>query len=134
LPIANQVPPDVLKQHIDQVHQGSCPRCKGRGPVDVHTSHKVFSALIITRWSSKPDISCRACGVRNQVVGTVFSLILGWWGLPWGLILTPVQVIRNIVGLCKPPDPRSPSAQLEKLLKLNLAANIVRQAEVGKAA
>lgn len=26
------------------------------------------------------------------------SLLLGWWGLPWGLILTPVAIVTNLAG------------------------------------
>ena len=28
------------------------------------------------------------------------SLLFGWWGLPWGLIYTPVTVFANLTGGC----------------------------------
>jgi hypothetical protein len=28
------------------------------------------------------------------------SLLLGWWGLPWGLIYTPVTIFSNLAGGC----------------------------------
>ena len=28
------------------------------------------------------------------------SLILGWWGLPWGVIHTPVTIASNLAGGC----------------------------------
>ena len=31
---------------------------------------------------------------------TTLSLLLGWWGLPWGLIYTPLVVMTNLVGGC----------------------------------
>jgi len=47
---------------------------------------------------------------------TLLSLILGWWGFPWGLIYTPMAIIQNlgggtdvtaqIMGSLAPPPPR----------------------------
>src|SRR4051794_40885204 len=28
------------------------------------------------------------------------SLLLGWWGLPWGMIYTPVTIFTNLSGGC----------------------------------
>lgn len=29
---------------------------------------------------------------------TLLSLVLGWWGFPWGLIYTPMAIIQNLGG------------------------------------
>jgi hypothetical protein len=29
---------------------------------------------------------------------TILSLLLGWWGIPWGLIYTPLVVVTNLAG------------------------------------
>jgi hypothetical protein len=29
---------------------------------------------------------------------TLLSLVIGWWGFPWGLIYTPMAVITNLSG------------------------------------
>jgi hypothetical protein len=55
----------------------------------------------------------------------VFSLFCGWWGFPWGLILTPVQITRNIVGMCGGPDSSRPSADLQKLVQVNLGEQLI---------
>lgn len=31
---------------------------------------------------------------------TFASLFLGWWGLPWGLLYTPLIIMTNVVGGC----------------------------------
>jgi len=31
---------------------------------------------------------------------TLLSLLLGWWGVPWGLIYTPLVVLTNLSGGC----------------------------------
>lgn len=127
--VADQVPDDIVQQHISAVHSGSCPLCEGQGPVDVHTSHRIWSALLLTSWCSRPQISCRACGIKHKIQDTFFSLFLGWWGFPWGIFITPVQIIRNVSGLFMAPDPTRPSEQLEKLLRMNLASQVIAAQE-----
>ena len=125
LAVADQVPEDVMLQHVTELHQGNCPQCGGQGPIDVHTSYIVWSALVMTSWKSRPQVCCRACGIKSKLGGAVFSGIFGWWGFPWGLIATPIQVLRNIAGLFSSPDPATPSAQLENVIKVDLAAQFV---------
>jgi hypothetical protein len=31
---------------------------------------------------------------------TVISLFLGWWGIPWGFIYTPIVIFTNLTGGC----------------------------------
>ncbi|MCB1231228.1 MAG: hypothetical protein KDN19_13220 [Verrucomicrobiae bacterium] len=130
LAIAQQIPPDLLEETVRETHQGNCPKCRGRGPVDVHTSHRVWSALLLTNWSSRPQVCCRSCGVKSKLGDMVFSGVLGWWGFPWGIIVTPVQIIRNFFGMFGGPDPARPSKELEHFVRLMIAENAARQAAV----
>lgn len=125
---ADQVPEDTLNDHVRAVHQGSCPKCKGPGPVDVHTAHSVYSLLFMTSWKSSPQISCRSCGVKHQALATLSSAVLGWWGFPWGLIMTPVQLGKNIAGMASKGDPGTPSPKLRQQVRLILGAHAVRSA------
>ena len=134
LTTSQQVPADIVKQQVDQLHQGQCPKCHGRGPVDVHTSYQVFSFLIFTHWSTKPQILCHSCGVKSQIGRTLTSLLFGWWGFPWGLIITPVQIARNIIGICSAPNATRPSPQLEKLVRLHIATQLVAQNQANQQA
>lgn len=125
LSVADQVPDDVMLQQVANVHQGHCPKCRGPGPVDVHTSYLVWSAFVITSWQSRPQVCCSACGIKSKLGGALLSAVFGWWGFPWGIIATPIQVTRNVIGLFSAPDPTTPSAQLENMIKINLAAHLV---------
>jgi len=98
--------------------QGLCPKCSGAGPVDVHVSRTVWSALFLTSWSSAPQLSCRSCGIKSQSLGAAFNVVLGWWGFPWGLVVTPIQIGRNLFGMSRPPEPSKPSLQLEKVVRM----------------
>jgi hypothetical protein len=119
---AKQVPDETVREQLWKTHQGMCPKCSGPGPVDVYTSHKVWSALLLTRWTSTPQISCRGCGRKSQWAGVGFSLILGWWGFPWGLIMTPIQIGRNLAGIGHSADASTPSPQLEKTIRMTIAS------------
>lgn len=134
LAISQQVPQNIVSESVLKVHQGPCPKCGGSGPVDVHVHHRVMSALVITSWRSTPQISCRSCGTKAQLIDTGVSLLLGWWGFPWGLIFTPVQIVRNITGMLRGPDPLQPSPQLEKSVRMSIASQAVARQKAQPAA
>ncbi len=116
-----EIPEDTVRQAVWKIHQGPCLLCGGQGPVDVHASHRVWSALVVSSWTSKPQISCRRCGIKAQLGGALFSLGLGWWGLPWGLVMAPVQIVRNLWGIAKGPDPLEPSEELNQIARIQIA-------------
>ena len=64
-------------------------------------------------------------------MGTASSLALGWWGIPWGLIMTPVQVVRNVTGLISPPDPIEPSEKLKDFVRLSLVGRVSQSRRTG---
>lgn len=128
LALSQRVSPAKIGQLISEIHQGHCPRCGGRGPVDVHKAHKVWSMLILTSWSSSPELSCKSCAVKRQIGATLFSSVVGWWGFPWGIIMTPVQVVRNIVEMAAGPNPNQPSPLLERIARIQAGIHLAQQA------
>lgn len=124
LTVSNQVPELTVRQEVHAIFDGSCPRCGGPGPVDVHTSHRIWSALIVTSWANRVQLTCSPCGRRAKLRDTAFCLAFGWWGAPWGLVVTPVQIFRNLAGLYGDRDVFRPSSRLEKLVRLRLAATL----------
>jgi hypothetical protein len=94
----------------------------GPGPVDVHESHWVWSGIAFLQSGSQRHVTCRRCAFKSQVGNLVVSAALGWWGFPWGFVLTPVQVVRNVIGMMSPPDPSQPSARLVQVARVQLAS------------
>lgn len=123
--VARHLPDDVVSEHVWKVHQGVCPKCGGCGPVDVHTSYRVWSALVLTSWCNTPHVTCASCGTKARLIDAGFSLLLGWWGFPWGLVMTPVPVFRNIAGMMRRTDQTRPSPQLAQIIRLRIAAHLV---------
>jgi hypothetical protein len=117
--VASRVPPEWLNERLQAVHAGHCPKCHGPGPIDVHTSHTVWSILVMTSWNSTPEVCCRSCGMKAKLGAMLLSGVVGWWGFPWGLIM------RNFVGLVSGPDPNRPSPELVTIVRLGLAAELV---------
>jgi len=132
LAFSRQIPEGTVTEQVWKFHQGPCPKCNGSGPVDVHVNHKVWSAIALTQCSSTPQISCRSCGVKSQLGGTAFSLFLGWWGFPWGLLLTPIQIGRNLIAMASPPEPSKPSPQFEKAVRMTIASRAVQQQQAAR--
>ncbi len=121
---AAQVSDSEAFGHARRLHTGPCPKCSGSGPVDIHMSYRVWSALVMTQWQSRSQISCRSCGVKSQLGNIAFSAVLGWWGFPWGLIMTPIQIIRTLFVLVSPPNPIEPSPKLIHASKLQIATTM----------
>jgi hypothetical protein len=82
----NQDIEDYIREQVRAIHQRTCPRCGASSPVDIHTSHWVWSALFFTCWGSSPQICCCKCGRAEQIKASLFSLFLGWWGFSWGIL------------------------------------------------
>lgn len=120
-PLAQRLPAADVRLKALKIHGGRCPHCDGPGPVELRTSYRVWSAVVITHWSSRYLIACRACGVRAQLRGIGWSALLGWWGLPLGPLVTPVQILRNVVSMFIAPDRQQPSKKLVRQASLQLA-------------
>ncbi len=123
--VIRQIPADVLQSRVDEVHQGDCPRCGRQGPIDVHTSHTIWSFLLLTTWNSRPQVCCRRCGIKSKLGALATSGLFGWWGIPWGLIGTPIQIGRNLWGIVLPPNSSQPSDLLVQFVSYNVANEIL---------
>jgi hypothetical protein len=122
LPAAAAIPEERLAPEVRAIHQGRCPRCHGPGPVDVRLSYRVWSVLLFTSWESRPAVCCAACGAKARLASALFCLAFGWWGVPWGPIMTPIQLARNGKALRARSNPYAPSHALRRMVALSLAA------------
>lgn len=127
LVVSREIPKHVVDQQLYEIHRGLCPKCQGSGPIDVHTSYRIYSLLLYSSWSSRPLVGCKSCGRKAQIADTFFSLFFGWWGFPWGLIMTPVQVVRNISSILTASDPIKPSDKLENIVRVSIASQLLAQ-------
>jgi hypothetical protein len=112
------LPDELIRPELARLHESNCPKCKGPGPVDVHHYSSIWSIVYFTRWTTKNRIVCRSCGVKSQIFASIFSLLFGWWGFPWGILITPLQIWRNIQAIAFPFSTLRPSPDFEKTIRL----------------
>jgi hypothetical protein len=118
---ADAIPDPVSDEFSSQIHRGNCPKCQGEGPVDVHKSYTIYSALFFTKWATVEHILCTQCARKRQATDLLSSLLLGWWGLPWGVIVTPIIIVADLLALFQNPGAYGPSDALKRHAKLILA-------------
>lgn len=122
---AEEVPDDAVRRAVEEVRMGLCPLCGGYGPVDVSTAHRIWSAVLVSSWYPVQSVCCRRCGRRRQGLALLVTLVAGWWSFPWGLVMTPVQAVRNVRGLLRDYDPYVPSEELETVVRMQLAMELL---------
>jgi hypothetical protein len=116
---------DIIQSQIDTVHKGPCPKCQGEGPNDLQSHYLIWSIILLTSHKEVSEVCCKSCGIKKKVGGLAFSTLCGWWGFPFGLILTPVQMIRNIGSLFQMPKLNKVSKQLTENIRMHLGAEAV---------
>jgi len=61
--------------------------------------HLVFSALILScRMQTRCIIKGKEPRFWNALAACLYTLFYGWWGIPFGIIWTPVALVKNLAG------------------------------------
>jgi len=88
-----------VEKYSELIHwfrMSKCPRCReSETLLNAATPVKVSSFVFATTESKDVIVGCRQCllaAVRRALIQT---LLLGWWGIPWGLIRTLGAVTEN---------------------------------------
>jgi len=59
----------------------------------------VLSAVFLTlRRPASSGIFCRSCRRKEGAKWSLLTGVLGWWGFPWGPILSVQSIVRNLRG------------------------------------
>ncbi len=69
--------------------------------------YKVKSFLVVSVRSPIQGIHCRSCAAKASLRATVVTWLLGWWGIPWGPILSVHAIFVNLFGGIKPKTANS---------------------------
>lgn len=66
-----------------------CPVCHSADqPLNATLTSKVVSFIVLTIQEKRLAIACPPCLDQLNREGSNASVLLGWWGLPWGIIRT----------------------------------------------
>jgi hypothetical protein len=73
-----------------------CPVCRSTAqPLNATLTSKVMSFLVLTTWKKQFAIACPTCLDKLHRDATTTSALLGWWGVPWGVLRTIQALIAN---------------------------------------
>jgi hypothetical protein len=123
LEVLDNVPPSDVMEYVANARRAPCATCGNAGPIDVWSSFRARSVVFYTSWSTVKKLECRSCARKRQWGDLSYSLVAGWWGVPWGIFVTPVQVIRNIIALLQ-GNRTEPSRRFQQVIKIDLARKL----------
>jgi hypothetical protein len=67
-------------------------------------------------------VRCQSCGRKHQLRANGYSGAFGWWGIPFGLIITPIQIMRNFLDMMRHAS--QPSASFIRITPTHLAERV----------
>ena len=110
--IAETIPENEVENRVNEIHSGVCPLCGESGPIDVHKSYFIYSIILFTSYRTNLHLSCRSCARKEQLKYLFISALAGWWGIPFGILITPIMLLMGLVSLFITPNPGNPSKAL----------------------
>lgn len=111
-----------IYSHAHNIKHSACPICSQHNTkVEVRHAYRIWSAGVVSNWSEHTRVCCLACGRRANLKSIGFCLMRGWWGLPWGLLITPMQILANCLEMFKSRTTDMPSEELLQAARLDLA-------------
>lgn len=123
------VPVAVAENEAMRIRNDPCPICGREGRrVDLRGSYRATGFLLHTSVTERRIISCTICGLKANLAAIAHSLLLGWWGFPFGIIAVPIQVMRNLLAMLPRFRRRIPWRFMEAV-RMDIAAGILAQGE-----
>jgi len=118
------VPATSIDAETTRIRNGGCATCGRAGNVDFHRSVFVWSAVIFTRMSERTFIACTTCARKAQAKAAAGTLLVGWWGIPFGLLFTPVALCANAYQMVRSGNHKVASASLREYARERLALDV----------
>lgn len=88
---------EEIDAYCDIVSKLSCPICGNTNErLNGTMISEVMSFLFFTQHSKKIKVGCPHCLDKANENALIKSAVLGWWGIPWGIIRTPQAISVNI--------------------------------------
>ncbi|AUC16521.1 hypothetical protein BTO06_15785 [Tenacibaculum sp. SZ-18] len=83
-----------LNQYYEILKNHPCPKCKSKKQkINATFVGQVISIFVITNYDKSIRIACSDCLDIMHKKANIKSLLLGWWGIPWG----PINTIRSLI-------------------------------------
>ncbi|MBL8085061.1 MAG: hypothetical protein JNN26_20735 [Candidatus Obscuribacter sp.] len=90
-----------LEANVDEIRAGGAVFQGQRITPDTEVVRygMCWSLVFLTHWRST-DYFLKGTEAQRRgfITATAVTLLAGWWGIPFGLVLTPFYLIRNLTG------------------------------------
>jgi hypothetical protein len=87
----------AIDSYISLIRSQPCPVCSSTTqPLNAIVIGSVKSFIILTQYKKQLMIACPSCLQQANQRATSVTALMGWWGLPWGIIRTSQALFRNI--------------------------------------
>lgn len=90
-------------------HEGlaklACGKCGLESPdLRFVVLYRAYSVLLYSSKEPLPGILCPTCAASAALRSNIFTMLLGWWGFPWGPIYSIHALASNSFAGVKPPE------------------------------
>jgi predicted nucleic-acid-binding Zn-ribbon protein len=83
--------------YCDIISNLSCPSCGNTSNrLNATMTGEVISFVFFTQYRKKIKVACPDCLDKANNNALLKSAVLGWWGIPWGIIRTPQAIAVNL--------------------------------------
>lgn len=87
----------TLLEYCEVLRSLPCPICNSPyNKLNATITGTVTSFLVMTSYRKEIKIACPKCLDKLNDNAITKSALLGWWGLPWGIIRTPKAILFNL--------------------------------------
>lgn len=94
--LTKQVSTEELAGYVETLRNLPCPICGGTiEKLNATIVSNVMSFIVFTHQSKEVTIACPRCLNKQNNNAMIKTALLGWWGIPFGLIRTPAALIFN---------------------------------------
>jgi hypothetical protein len=88
---------EELESYSKLLRDLPCPICGNQTEkLNGTVSYTVKSFLLFTSYGAEPTVACGSCLDKKNNDAILSTVLLGWWGIPWGVLKTPVYIYKNI--------------------------------------
>src|SRR5450432_1535588 len=79
------------------IQKRDCPVCQNATEnLNATMTGEVVSFIFMTQYKKKIKVACAGCLDKANNAALIKTAVLGWWGIPWGIVRTIQSIILNI--------------------------------------
>ena len=91
-----EIDEETFLAYTEIIRSLPCPVCNAsEHKLNATITGNVISFILITNYEKEIKIACPACLDKANNSAMIKTALLGWWGIPWGIIRTSQALILN---------------------------------------